>query len=38
MNSPVHMGERPSISELCRTYYFKPSILAILTGIPEQTI
>ena len=38
MNSPVLMGQRPSISELCRAYYFKSDILAILTNVPEQII
>ena len=38
MNSPVLMGQRPSISELCRTYSFKTCTLALLTGVPEETI
>ena len=38
MNSPVLMGQRPSISELCRAYYFKSDILALLADVPEQTI
>ena len=38
MNSPVLMGGRPSISELCRAYSFKSDILALLADVPEQTI
>ena len=38
MNSPVLMGGRPSISQLCRDYDFKSDILALLTGVSEQTI
>ena len=38
MNSPVLMGQRPSINELCRTYHIKTCALVLLTGVPEETI
>ena len=38
MNSPMLMGQRPSISELCRTYHIKTGALVLLTGVPEETI
>ena len=38
MSSPVLMGQRPSINELCRTYHIKTCALVLLTGVSEETI
>jgi hypothetical protein len=36
--APVFMPQRPSISELFKTYHFKSDIMAILAQVPERTI